>query len=224
MMLTRALIWDGQGLFTVHAIATDRDGHITEIGSTSFSVNNAIATKPFGTIDTPGQGVTVSGVYANQGWVLTPNAGATVAPANVRVMIDGVFLPGVPSVSARPDVSAVFPTLDTSQAGRGLSIDTTAYADGLHTIAWIATDSTGQADGLGSRFFRVANGGTSSLQAAERAAARAVLNAPVTAVDAAPVAMSPIEVRRGFDPAAAFDTISGSSEPLCDRRRRAGSP
>jgi len=211
MMLTRGLIWDGQGLFTLHAIATDRDGHVREIGSTSFSINNALSTKPFGTIDTPGQGMTVSGRYPNTGWVLTPDW-ATIAPSGVRVMVDGVLVPGVPSTSTRADITATFPGLDVSAAGRGLFIDTTAFADGLHTIAWIATDSEGRADGLGSRFFRVANGGTASLKAASRASARAVPGAPVADIDGAPVAMSPIEIRRGFDPAAAFQTIHGSSD------------
>ena len=214
MLLTRALIWDGQGLFTVHAIATDRDGHTTEIGSTSFSVNNAVATKPFGTIDTPGQGITVSGLYPQTGWVLSPNPGATIVPSNVRVLIDGVPLAAVPSVAARADITAVFPGFDTSQAGRGLFIDTTTLADGLHTIAWLATDSTGQADGIGSRYFKVANGGSSSVTAATRALARAVAGVDVTAVDDAPIAMSSIRVRTGFDLEAPFETRYGSSEPF----------
>jgi hypothetical protein len=213
MLLTRGLIWDGSGLFTVHAIATDRDGHLTEIGSTAFSINNALATKPFGTIDTPGQGVTVSGRYANTGWVLTPNSGASIAPGNVRVVIDGAFVAGVPSVAAREDITAFFPTFDASQAGRGLFIDTTAFADGVHTIAWLAIDSTGQAEGIGSRYFRVANGGAGAVVAAARAAARPVPGASAAAVDEAVQAMSPILVRRGFDPAAPFDVVYGSSDP-----------
>ena len=213
MLLTRGLIWDGGGLFTVHAIATDRDGHTTEIGSTAFSVNNALATRPFGTIDTPGQGMTVSGLYANTGWVLTPTSGATIAPGDVRVLIDGAFVAGVPSTAARSDIASLFPAFDTSQAGRGLFIDTTAFADGVHTIAWVATDSTGQADGIGSRFFRVANGGAGALAAATRASARAVPGASAATVDEAVPAMSAIMVRRGFDPAAPFDVVYGSSDP-----------
>jgi hypothetical protein len=114
MMLTRGMVWDGQGLFTIHAIAKDREGHVSEIGSTAISIDNALATLPFGTIDTPGQGALASGIYGNTGWVLTPNAGATIAPANVRVVVDGVFLPGVPSTSARSDITSTFPGFDTS--------------------------------------------------------------------------------------------------------------
>ena len=37
-------------------------------------------------------------------------------------------------------------------------IDTTTLGNGLHTIAWSASDDAGAADGLGSRYFIVANG------------------------------------------------------------------
>jgi len=211
MMLTRGLIWDGQGLFTVHAIATDREGHVREIGSTAFSVDNALATKPFGTIDTPGQGAVAAGLYPNTGWALPHAPGATIPAANVRVMIDGAFVPGVPSTAARSDITATFPTFDTSEAGRGLFIDTRGYADGMHTIAWIVTDSEGNSDGLGSRFFRIANGGASSLKAAERAASRAVAYVSLDGVDAAPAATSPVRMRRGFDPDAAFEWLTDAS-------------
>jgi hypothetical protein len=212
MLLTRGLIWDGQGFFTVHAIAVDREGNVREIGSTSLSVNNALSNKPFGTIDTPGQGALASNFYGNTGWVLAPSAGATIPAANVRVMIDGIFLPGVPSTAARADISAIFPGFDTGAAGRGLVIDTRAYADGVHTIAWIVSDSQGHTDGIGSRFFRIANGGAGALKVAETAAARAVPGVSVDTVDAAPAAMSELRVRRGFDAAAPFETLLGSSD------------
>src|SRR4029077_5387181 len=105
-----------------------------------------------------------------------------------------------------------FPTFDTSQAGRGVFIDTRTYADGVHTIAWAATDANGQTDGIGSRFFKVANGGAGSLVAAEHAAARPVSGVSTDEVDAAPAGMSALQMRQGFDPAAPFETLQGSSE------------
>jgi len=214
MLLTRGLVWDGQGPFALYAIAIDREGHAAEIGSTVISVNNAISTKPFGTIDTPGQGATASGLYPNTGWVMTPDTtGATTIPAaNVRLMIDGTLLPGLFSTAPRADISASFPGMDTSQAGRGMFIDTTAFADGMHTIAWIVTDSANHTEGIGSRFFRVANGGAGSLRAAERAAARPVSSVSPDDVDAAPVAMSALQVRQGFDAQTPFETLQGSSD------------
>ncbi|MCX6563284.1 MAG: hypothetical protein NTU60_06730 [Candidatus Aminicenantes bacterium] len=41
-------------------------------------------------------------------------------------------------------------------------MDTTKYANGVHTIYWIATDDAGQADGIGSRYFSVVNTGASA--------------------------------------------------------------
>jgi CSLREA domain-containing protein len=158
LMLTRGLIWDGKGPFKLYALATDKEGNTVTLGSKTITINNAVATKPFGAIDTPGQGATASGVYPNTGWALTPNAGATIPASGVRVSIDSVFLPGVPSVSDRADITTGFPTFNTTGAGRGLFIDTTQYSNGTHTIGWVVTDSTGQADGVGSRFFNVSNG------------------------------------------------------------------
>ena len=196
MMLTRGFVWDGGGLFTLHAIAIDREGHAADIGQRTISVNNALSLKPFGTIDTPGQGATASGLYPNTGWVLSA-ANVPIPAANVQLFIDGVPVPGVLSTAARSDISGTFPTFDTSQAGRGVFIDTRTYADGVHTIAWAATDANGQTDGIGSRFFKVANGGAGSLVAAEHAAARPVSGVSTDEVDAAPAGMSALQMRQG---------------------------
>ncbi len=157
MMMTRGLIWDGAGPFRLYAIATDTQGNKTELGPQTISIDNAVAKKPFGNIDSPGPGAAVSGLYPVTGWVLTPNAGATIPAASVQVSIDDVFLTGVPSMSDRPDITAGFPGFNTSGAGRGLFVDMTRLLNGVHRIGWVATDSSGQADGIGSRFFTVAN-------------------------------------------------------------------
>jgi hypothetical protein len=208
LMLTRGLIWDEQGPFKLYAIAQDREGHLAQLGSKTISIANAAATTPFGAIDTPGQGANASGMYPNTGWVLTPNPGATIPAANVQVTVDGVFLSGVPSVSDRTDISAGFPTFSTSGAGRGLFVDTTLLANGPHTIGWLVTDSNGKADGVGSRFFTVANSG---MLAAERVEAMApsVLNA----LAAAEVNLTG---RRGFDGQAPFDelVLSADGRPI----------
>ena len=156
-MLTRGMIWDGAGGFRLYAVARDTQGNTTTLGAKTVSIVNAAATRPFGNIDTPGQGATVSGLYPVTGWVLTPNAGATIPASGVAVTIDGIILPGVPSISARSDISAGFPAFDTSAAGRGLFVDTTVIPNGVHSIGWLVTDSWGKADGIGSRFFTIAN-------------------------------------------------------------------
>ncbi len=157
LMLTRGLIWDGAGTFRLYAIATDTQGNKTTLGSKTISVLNSSATKPFGNIDSPGQGASVSGVVPVTGWVLTPNLGATIPAAGVQVAIDSVLLPGVPSMSDRADITAGFPSFNASGAGRGLFVDTTQILNGVHSIGWLVTDSTGKADGIGSRFFTISN-------------------------------------------------------------------
>jgi hypothetical protein len=65
LMMTRGLVWDGQGAFTLYAVATDTEGNTTTLGSKVIAVTNAAADKPFGTIDTPAQGGIVSGTFVN---------------------------------------------------------------------------------------------------------------------------------------------------------------
>jgi hypothetical protein len=214
LMLTRGLIWDGGGPFKLYALATDKEGNTVTIGSVSITVSNAASTKPFGSIDTPGQGGSASGTYPNTGWVLTPSStptgGATIPASGVRVAIDGVFLAGVPSVSPRADISAGFPQFNTTQAGRGLFIDTTAYANGTHTIGWLVTDSLGAADGVGSRFFKIQNssqvmttasaglaGSSTTFDDVFQAASR------LSGVDTGEA----VKVATGFDPRAALTTV-----------------
>jgi hypothetical protein len=157
LMLTRGLVWDGQGAFNLYAVATDTEGNETTLGSKMITVANAAADKPFGSIDTPAQGGVVSGTFVNFGWVL-PLAGRTIAPGSVRVAIDNVILPqSSECLTSRPDISQAFPAFNTSQAIRCFTIDSTKYANGLHTIGWVVIDSTGAADGIGSRFFTIAN-------------------------------------------------------------------
>jgi hypothetical protein len=167
MLLTRGLVWDERGAFRLYAYATDFEGNIALIGSRLVTVDNRTATKPFGAIDAPGPDATVSGAYTVSGWVLTPNTGASIPASGVRVIIDGAALPGVPSMFNRSDISGgFFSGFNTSGAGRSLLVDTTKYADGLHTIEFQVTDSTGASDGIGARFFRIDNSTTSGPAAA----------------------------------------------------------
>ena len=58
----------------------------------------------------------------------------------------------------------MFPGLaNTVGASAYRVIDTTKYANGLHTISWAATDNAGISEGIGSRYFTIQNG-TASLQ------------------------------------------------------------
>jgi hypothetical protein len=160
MLLTNMLPAGGNGTFTLHAYASDDDGKATLLGSRTIACANATATKPFGTIDTPGQGETVSGTITSFGWALTP--GTAVVPldgSTIAVYADGVPI-GSPTAYglARADIDSLFPGYtNTGHAVGYRVIDTTALANGLHTLAWVVTDSQGRADGIGSRYFWVRN-------------------------------------------------------------------
>jgi hypothetical protein len=124
------------------------------------SASNATATKPFGTIDTPGQGQTVSGAaYVVFGWTLTPLPGAI--PKNgstIQVFVDGAPVGQPVYDQYRADIATLFPGYANSDGAVGYFVlDTTALANGLHTIAWSVTDDLGRADGIGSRYFWVQN-------------------------------------------------------------------
>lgn len=160
MMLTNFLPGEGNGTFVIYAKAVDIEGKETTLGSKTITCDNANAVKPFGAIDTPFQGGTASGSsYVNWGWVLTPQPESIPTDGStIDVYVDGVKL-GHPHYNIyRSDISTLFPGYINSDGAVGyLSIDATAYENGIHTIFWIAEDTGGNADGIGSRYFSVAN-------------------------------------------------------------------
>jgi hypothetical protein len=137
----------------------DVEGHRTLLGTRTFTSDNTTATVPFGTIDTPGQGASVSGTVVNFGWALTPNSAMIPFDGStIDVLIDGVVV-GHPTYGlARSDIDSTFPGYrNTGHAVGYFSIDTTTLSNGVHTIAWVVRDSSGATQGIGSRFFTVAN-------------------------------------------------------------------
>jgi hypothetical protein len=162
LLLTNMLPNGGTGTYTLHAYADDRNGHSTLLGTRTISCANASAIKPFGAIDTPGQGETISGTaYVNFGWALTPQPkGIPVDGSTITVFVDGVAMGHPQYNNFRADIAALFPGRVNSNGAVGaFYIDTTKLADGLHTIEWLVTDSAGVSEGIGSRYFRVRNGG-----------------------------------------------------------------
>ncbi|MGH9665223.1 MAG: hypothetical protein ACRD9L_12430, partial [Bryobacteraceae bacterium] len=145
MLLTNLLVNSngsgplGNGTYKLHALVTNQIGQIVDLGAHTITVDNAHASKPFGTIDTPAQGSTVSGnAYVNFGWALTQNP--YVIPkdgSTINVFVDGAPI-GHPLYNQfRSDIASLFPSLANSNGAVGLfSIDTTALANGIHTIAW----------------------------------------------------------------------------------------
>lgn len=210
LLLTNMLPNKGNGTYTLHAYADDRDGHATLLGSRTITCTNSTAIKPFGAIDTPGQGETISGAnYVNFGWALTPLPKTIpIDGSTMAVFIDGVMV-GRPTYNQfRSDIAALFPGLNNSNGAIGfLALNTGAFTDGVHTISWTVTDSAGSAEGIGSRYFMIKN--LSAL-----AADPTVLGTQVESRDATALRISPsggsqegIRVRHGYDDDAPFDTV-----------------
>jgi len=162
MLLTNFLPAQGNGVFRLHAVATDIEGNKTTLGTTTITCDNAHAVKPFGAIDTPVQGGTVTGnAFVNWGWVLTPQPNS-ISGNGINVWVDGVNL-GHPVYNLyREDIHALFPGYANSSGAVGyFYLNADNLAVGLHTIQWTATDSGGNTDGIGSRYFNVySNGAT----------------------------------------------------------------
>ncbi len=171
MLLTYGLPREGNGAFTLYAVAEDLNGNKTVLGTKLIYGNNAGRTKPFGNIDTPAQGGVASGTaFVNFGWALTPLP--NVIPTNgstIWVGVDSVLI-GHPVYNLyRSDIATGFPSYLNSGGAVGyFNLDTTQYANGTHIIGWLITDNVGNSDGMGSRFFEVENfGGTAALPGVE---------------------------------------------------------
>jgi hypothetical protein len=149
----------GNGTFRLHAIAVDVDGNSVDLGTKTIVVSNTGATLPFGTIDTPAQGGVVSGTaYINFGWAISPTARIPDNGSTITVLIDGVPV-GQPNYGHyRADIAGAFPRYSNTNGAIGYFVlDTTKLSNGMHTIAWVASDDQGHSSGLGSRFFTVLN-------------------------------------------------------------------
>jgi hypothetical protein len=212
LMLTNFLPNQGNGTFRIHAYADDADGHSTLIGSKTITCANATAVKPFGAIDTPGQGETVSGAsYANFGWVLARTPALAYPPyGTVSILVDGVAMGSPSGWVSRPDLVSLFPAATYPGVASALGIagiNTTLLSNGLHTIAWIVTADNGQSDGIGSRFFNVSNtGGALTGEAVAPAGLSASDEVAGAAAD-----RSGVRARRGYDGRTPFRRIRPSA-------------
>ena len=159
MLLSNLLPDRGNGRFTFHAFARTIDGARTALGSKTITVANQDSRAPFGTIDTPAQGEQVSGTIINFGWALTPGPhNIAVDGSAIDVYIDGIHRGHPVYNNYRADIAQLFPGYANSAGAVGYFIlDTTTLSDGVHSIAWVVRDSGGNASGIGSRFFTVAN-------------------------------------------------------------------
>jgi hypothetical protein len=181
MMLTHFLPNGGNGTFTLHAEAVDTAGQKTLLGSKTIVCANALAVKPFGAIDTPTQGGSASGAdFINNGWALTPQPNSIPTDGStISVFVDGTVLGNPVYNRYREDIARLLPGYANSNgAGGYFYLDTVGFTTGVHTISWAVSDSAGNADGIGSRYFIVVNSGTSRSSASSYTAGRKVESPP----------------------------------------------
>jgi hypothetical protein len=160
----------GNGVYRLHAIAHNKAGVSVDLGTKTITVDNAHAAKPFGTIDTPGQGGTASGnAYLNFGWALTQNPNIIpIDGSTITVVVDGQFVGHPTYNNFRSDIATLFPGYRNSQGAVGFYyLDTTKLANGVHTISWNVFDNVGHGDGIGSRYFNVFNSAGASTELGE---------------------------------------------------------
>ena len=211
LLLTNFLPGLGDGTYRIHAFADDADGHSTSLGTKTITAANSSATTPFGAIDTPDQGGTVSGNVTNFGWVLAraPRRADPPGGGMVQLVIDGAISSAVPTGwTSRSDLSALFPAAQYPGIGTALGVatfDSTTLANGVHTIAWLVTDNLGNASGIGSRYFTVSNGSALTTTVAQGFS---------PAFDSRPEGLryGGVVGRRGFDPFGAFEVFTPDAD------------
>jgi hypothetical protein len=236
LLLTNMLPNQGNGTFTLHVFATDIEGHTVLLGSRTITCDNAHATRPFGSIDTPDQGGTVSGTgYINFGWALTPQPNMIPTDGStITVFIDGVAI-GHPTYNqSRSDIVTLFPgRANTNGAVGYLQFNTAQLANGVHTIAWGVTDNAGNSEGIGSRYFTVLNGSSSSVLSSETVtsavsnfsaqsresapAAGESAGQPVSALETVPVVEQLAYVQKGFEPGASLELADADAKGAAAR-------
>jgi len=205
MMLTNFLPNQGNGTFVIYAIAYDKEGNRVTLGTKAITCGNANSVEPFGTIDTPTQGGTASGVdFVNFGWALTPQPKyIPYDGSTILVWVDGVPLGNPVYDNYRSDIATLFSGYANSDGAVGYYyLDTTAYENGVHTIVWSAEDNEGVATGLGSRYFTVQNTGSSS--EAEGETGSEAGSSSFSSIDEEEVkgtvpSMMPVYVKRGYN-------------------------
>ena len=210
-MLTNFLP-NGNGTFKLHAIAHNKSGSSFDLGTKTIIVDNAHASKPFGTIDTPGQGGTVSGnAYINFGWALTQNPNKiAIDGSTISVVIDGQPVAHPTYNQFRSDIATLFPGYMNSGGAVGFYyIDTTKLLSGVHTISWNVFDNVGHGEGIGSRYFNVLNAGNGSIaEPPEEPLGPARNHPPVIEIEEVGQVVLPLDALSGYQ------LVNGEHRPL----------
>ena len=155
---------------------------------------------------------------------MIPTNGSTIT-----VYVDGVAIGHPVYNQSRSDIATLFPGRANTNGAIGyLQFDTTALSNGVHTIAWGVTDNAGNSEGIGSRYFTVLNGASSSVlssatvtnavslfEAPVRESAPAAgesVGQPVGSLEAVPVNEQPTYAQKGFEPGAPLEYVDREVE------------
>ncbi|MFP3883415.1 MAG: Ig-like domain-containing protein, partial [Actinomycetota bacterium] len=106
---------------------------------------------PYGNVDTPGDGASVSGVVEVTGWAIDDRG-----VEEVEVLVDGETVGTAAYGLSRPDVAEDHGGLPNEpRFGYSLPLDTTDLGSGTHDIEVIARDAAGNASTLLPGLFSV---------------------------------------------------------------------
>jgi hypothetical protein len=205
----------GNGTFKLTITATDAEGHITTLGTRTVTVNNAQAVRPFGTIDRPTPGATMTGVFPNFGWALArPGRMIPTNGSTIWAWVDGVPVghpvynlcrAAIVAGKCTDDIATLFPGYANSNGAIGYYLlDTTTLTNGLHTISWSVKDDAGNSEGIGSRYFRVLNGPSSSRRAMQMSSADDI----GTRFDQRAAGVASVSAALGYDPSPATQKVA----------------
>ena len=213
----------GQGTFSFYVYAHDEEGQATLLGRstsdhapTTVTLTNDVIAKPFGTIDTPAQGGTMSGQALNFGWLLTPDSNTIADSTDILMPLDGsrvtVFVDGNPvgtitydlcrgtamnplagAVHCDDDVASIFGNVTAQPPFTPRVANPTRYRNldaGRGPIGFFRLDTTTLTNGLHT----IAWGVTDTAGRAEGIGSRFfhVLNASATRASEALVAEAPV--------------------------------
>lgn len=121
--------------------------------SRPFNISNLGSGSPLRIYtDVPGNGATLAGVAALQGWTVSSSGTIT----NVKISVDGAAFGTATYGGSRPDVCVFYPGQGCPNVGWNFTLDTRRITNGSHALEVTSTTSSGQR-GTISSVFNVAN-------------------------------------------------------------------
>ncbi len=138
---------DPETLLDTHVLMTMVGGNVEFCAARSDALCPTIPASaadseniPFGYLDSPAPGQTISGTFNVYGWAL--DDGGSIQ--RVEIYLDGKYIGDAVYGDARPDVAHDYPGRDGApNFGYSLQLDTTLYSNGIHTLSAVAFDPSG---------------------------------------------------------------------------------